>query len=175
MPTAFESALIEAIPELHRFAHKLTGERSAAEDLVQDCLERALCNMDKFHPGTNLQAWLMTILRNLFFTERRRSRICSFCELGDNDRAIPPAQPWHVALQEVGEAMDRLAPERRDLVDMVVMEGAAYQDAATRLGIPVGTIRSRLARVREQIRGNLEQRHPMRRQPVRRPGPRPLA
>lgn len=163
MPTAFETDLVEAIPELQRYAHKLTGERTAAEDLVQDCLERALANVEKFQPGTNLHAWLVTILKNIFFTERRRSQICPFCELGDNDRAVPPAQMWRVALHEVEEAMEDLAPERRGLVEMVVIDGVAYQDVAARLGIPVGTIRSRLSRVREQIRSNLERRQRLRR------------
>ncbi len=158
MPTTFEADLVRCMPELQRYAHRLTGECAAAEDLVQDCLERALRNADKFCPDSNLEAWLVTILKNLFFTQRRRQQLCTFCDLGDNDQAVLPAQVWCVALHETEEAIEALSPAPRALVEMVVVDGLAYQDVAARLDICVGTIRSRLSRAREQIRANLERR-----------------
>lgn len=158
VPTTFEAGLVRCMPELQRYAHRLTGERTAAEDLVQDCLERALRNVDKFCPGTNLEAWLVTILKNIFFSQRRRQQLCTFCDLGDNDQAVPPAQVWCVALHETEEAIEALPPAPRHLVEMVVADGLAYQDIAARLDICVGTIRSRLSRAREQIRAILERR-----------------
>ncbi|WP_448207098.1 sigma-70 family RNA polymerase sigma factor [Azospirillum sp. sgz302134] len=158
MPTAFETDLVGCIPELQRYARRLAGEQAMAEDLVQDCLERALRNADKFQPGTNLDAWLVTILKNIFFSERRRCRRCPVCELEEDDRTVPPAQLWCVALDETQAALEELPPAQRGLVEMVAIEGIAYQDAADRLGVPVGTIRSRLSRAREQIRVHLERR-----------------
>jgi RNA polymerase sigma-70 factor (ECF subfamily) len=158
MPTIFEMELLECIPELQRYAHKLTGERASAEDLVQDCLERALRNIDKFQPGTNLDAWLATILKNIFLSERRRSQRCPHAELADHDCAVPPPQMWRIALHEVEEAIEELSSEHRKVIELVAIDGEAYQDAAVRLDVPVGTIRSRLSRAREQIRVNLDRR-----------------
>jgi len=158
MPTSFREDLLTCIPELRRYALKLTGEHAAAEDLVQDCLERALRNADKFEPGTNLEAWLRTILKHLFFTECRCRHRRPQVELDEHDCIIPPPQIAHVALDEVGEAIRALTPQQCDLIQLVSIDGASYQDAADRLGVPVGTIRSRLFRAREQIRRNLERR-----------------
>lgn len=158
MPTSIREELLTCIPELRRYAFKLTGERSAAEDLVQDCLERALRNVDKFAPGTNLEAWLTTILKHLFFTEHQRCRRRPKVELDEQDCAVPPPQISHIAFHEVGEAIRALPSHQRHLIQMVTIDGVSYQDAADRLGVPVGTIRSRLSRAREQIRHNLEQR-----------------
>ncbi|NUB26656.1 sigma-70 family RNA polymerase sigma factor [Azospirillum brasilense] len=162
MPTSFHEDLLTCIPELRRYAFKLAGEHAAAEDLVQDCLERALRNADKFEPGTNLEAWLMTILKHLFFTECRCRHRRPQVELDEYDGVIPPPQIARVALDEVGEAIRALPPRQRDLIQLVTIDGVSYQDAANRLGVPVGTIRSRLSRAREQIRHNLERKRTVR-------------
>ncbi|GAA4249484.1 sigma-70 family RNA polymerase sigma factor [Azospirillum formosense] len=167
MPTSFCEDLLTCIPELRRYALKLTGERAAAEDLVQDCLERALRNADKFEPGTNLEAWLTTILKHLFFTECRCRHRRPQVELDEHDGVTPPPQFARVALGEVGEAIRALPPLQRDLIQLVTIDGVSYQDAADRLGVPVGTIRSRLSRAREQIRHILDGRRA-----VRPPAPR---
>ncbi|WP_448188745.1 RNA polymerase sigma factor [Azospirillum sp. sgz301742] len=158
MPTSFDGELVECIPELRRYAHKLAGEHAAAEDLVQDCLERALRNADKFAPGTNLEAWLMTILKHLFFTECRRNQRRPHVELDEHDSVVPAPQIARIALDEVGEAIEALPPRQRGLIELVSIDGVSYQEAAQRLGVPVGTIRSRLSRAREQIRHNMERR-----------------
>lgn len=158
MPTPLEAELVTCIPALQRYAHKLTGGQAAAEDLVQDCLERALRNTDKFQPGTNLEAWLMTILKNLFFTERRRSRRCPQVVLEDQDVVVPPPQIARIALDEAEDALRALPPAQRAVVTLVAIDGLSYKDVAQRLGVPVGTVRSRLSRVREQIRHGVEDR-----------------
>lgn len=172
MPTPFEQELVTCIPELQRYAHKLTGERAAADDLVQDCMERALRNEDKFQPGTNLEAWLMTILKNLFFTERRRARRCLHVALVEQDVPLPAPQITRIALAETEEAIRALPARQRGLITLVAIDGLSYRDAAQRLGVPVGTIRSRLSRVRDQIRSNMEHRRQV--VQVRRPAPTPV-
>ncbi|WP_109107636.1 sigma-70 family RNA polymerase sigma factor [Azospirillum sp. TSO35-2] len=158
MTTSFHKELLTCIPELRCYALKLTGEYAAAEDLVQDCLERALRNAEKFELGTNLEAWLTTIIKNLFFTQCRRCRRCHEVELDEHDGIVPPPQITRIALHEVEGAIHALPPRQRDLLQLVAIDGVSYQDAADRLGVPVGTIRSRLSRAREQVRHILERR-----------------
>ncbi|WP_448192591.1 RNA polymerase sigma factor [Azospirillum sp. sgz301742] len=165
MSTSFNEELLTCIPELQRYARKLAGDHAAAEDLVQDCLERGLRNADKFEPGTNLEAWLMTILKHLFFTECRRCQRRPHVELDEHDSIVPPPQIARIALDEVGEAISALPPRQRGLIELVTIDGVSYQDAAQRLGVPVGTIRSRLSRTREQIRHNMERRRRIERPP----------
>lgn len=174
MPTPFDEELVTCIPALQRYAHKLTGGHAAAEDLVQDCLERALKNADKFQPGTNLEAWLTTILKNLFYTERRRLQRCPQVALEEHDVVVPPPQTARIALDEAEEAVRALPPPQRALVTLVAIDGLSYQDAARHLGVPVGTIRSRLSRVRDQIRYTMEHRRRAPRTVPARPAPRPV-
>ena len=171
MPLPFDEELVTCIPALQRYAHKLTGGQAAADDLVQDCLERALRNTDKFQPGTNLEAWLTTIIKNLFLTERRRLQRCPQAALEEHDAVVPPLQITRIALGEAEEAVRTLPPPQRALVTLVAIDGLSYQDAAEHLGVPVGTIRSRLSRVRDQIRHNMEHR----RRPPRATAPGPTA
>jgi RNA polymerase sigma-70 factor (ECF subfamily) len=148
----FERELVHGMPELMRFARKLARNALEAEDLVQDCLERALRNRDRFEPGTNLHAWLFTILRNLHYTNYSRERRLCRTELSEDMRTEAPTQDWRIQLREVGEAMEKLTPEHGQVIQMVAIEGGSYQDAAAELQVSVGTIRSRLSRARTQLR-----------------------
>lgn len=158
MTISFYKELLTCLSELRCYALKFTGEYAAAEDLVQDCPERALRNAEKFEPGTNLEAWLTRIVKNLFFTRCRRCIRCHEVELDEHDGIVPPPQITRIALHEVEGAIRALPPRQRDLLQLVAIDGVSYQDATDRLGVPVGTIRSRLSRAREQVRHILERR-----------------
>jgi RNA polymerase sigma-70 factor, ECF subfamily len=154
----FERELVHGMPELMRFARKLARNALEAEDLVQDCLERALRNRDRFEPGTNLHAWLCTILRNLHYTNYSRERRLCRTELTEDMTTEAPTQDWRIQLREVGEAMEKLTPEHGQVIQMVAIEGGSYKDAAAELQVSVGTIRSRLSRARTQLR-SVQSRH----------------
>lgn len=156
----FDQELVGSIPDLARFARRLTRNASEAEDLVQDCVERALRHRDKFEPGTNLPAWLTTILKNLHFTRHKRERRIERTELTDDTTTTEPVQESHVMLREVGEAMEHLSPVHRRLIEVVAIEGRSYQDAADTLDVSIGTIRSRLFRARTQLRTIRRRRRP---------------
>lgn len=150
----FERDLVASMAELQRYARRLVGDPTRAEDLVQDCLERALRSRDRFVPGTNLQAWLTTILKNLHFTAYHRERRMSCTEVVEDSMGAGPAQEWRVMLREVGDAIEGLSAEHRQLIRMVGVEGASYEEAAAALGTAMGTIRSRLCRARMQLRAD---------------------
>ena len=133
----------------------LARDRSAADDLMQTCLVRALAGRQQWQCGTDLRAWLFTILRNEFITQlRRRTREQNRALHAAFGAAVPPGSDPEMTfrVREV-EAALRLLPERqRQLVMRVGLERDEYRDTAAALGIPVGTVRSRLARAREHLR-----------------------
>lgn len=127
-----------------------------ADDVVQECLLRALDKLDTWQPRTNLRAWLFTILRHCHLDEVRRLRKHPLVADADcNGRAfsIPESQELRVTLGEIQDAFLRLRDEHREILLLVVVEGLDYQEAAGILGIPVGTVRSRLSRARAALRG----------------------
>lgn len=143
------------IPNLRAYARMLTRDRANADDLVQACLERAIAKHRTFEQGTNLKGWLFTILRNLYINERRRAaRWESDSDPADMEDLFPAAasQMNSLALQEFMQAFQRLREEERSLLMMVAVEGLSYEDTADVLGVPVGTVRSRLSRARGHLR-----------------------
>lgn len=147
--------LTQEIPHLRRYAMSLARQRDEADDLVQECLVKALGAADKFQPGTNLRAWLFTILRNAFINKTRdRARAMA---LSDGMARLygmssPPAQHASIELRETSDAIDRLPPSQRQALILVVHDGCSYQKAASIMGTPTGTVRSRLSRAREALR-----------------------
>jgi RNA polymerase sigma-70 factor, ECF subfamily len=147
------SALLAAIPHLRAFAISLTGDIDRADDLVQDAVVRGLSHLDRFEPGTNLQAWLFTILRNLFYSEHRRRRR----EVEDPEGtaaeklSVAPAQGAHLDFQDLKMALSRLSPEQREAILLVGAEGLTYEQAAEVCGVVVGTIKSRVNRARARL------------------------
>lgn len=143
------------IPYLRRFARRMVWDPSRADDLVQECLLRALENAASWKPGSNLRGWLYVILRNTFCSEMRRAR-----RRGENftsaltcrEPSIPGDQESYFALAEVADACEHLAKEQREVLYLIVLDGCCYEDAARRLGVPIGTVRSRLARARAALR-----------------------
>ncbi len=153
--------LMEHIPALRRFAYGLARDRNKADDLVQDCLTRALANERLFEPSTNLRAWLFTILRNLFLNRIRDERmrpVVSDASLdwSTSSHTAPGTQYDTLLARQVLEAIDTLAVEHREVLLLVAVEGLSYQETADVIAMPIGTVMSRLSRAREQLRLRLE-------------------
>jgi RNA polymerase sigma-70 factor (ECF subfamily) len=149
--------IVAEVPRLRRYARVLLRNQSAADDLVQDCLERALSRLHLFRPGTNLRAWLFTIMHNLHVNTAIRARREMPASNGDAasdcfDSAVPPAQSEGLAVRDMERALDRLTSEQRTVVLLVGVEGLTYAETASILEVPVGTVMSRLARGRERLR-----------------------
>ncbi len=144
------------IPRLRRYAWALTGDLSAADDLVQDCLERAWSRFHLWRPGSNLRAWLFTILHNIHANDaRRRMRRPVVVPLTDAVvvPAVPPSQDQGIEVANLDMALSRLPEDQRAAVLLVGLEELSYREAAAALGIPAGTLMSRLHRGRERLRG----------------------
>jgi RNA polymerase sigma-70 factor (ECF subfamily) len=142
------AAMLSAMPHLRAFAISLTGSVDQADDLVQEALVRGLSHIDSFQPGTSMQAWLFTILRNQFHTSFRRRRR----EVEDPDGVLAgtlscaPEQDGHLDLQDMRTALARLPVDQREALLLVSAEGFSYEEAAAVCGAKVGTIKSRINR-----------------------------
>lgn len=145
--------LVTHLPALRAFALSLTRDSSAADDLVQEAIMKAWSNLDKFTVGTNLRAWLFTILRNTFFSERRKRKR----EVADVDGkhaarlSEKPAHDDRLAFGNFLVAFDRLSPEHREVLVLVGAEGFSYEEAAEMIGVRVGTVKSRASRARTRL------------------------
>jgi len=148
-----ESLMTQHIPRLRRYARALTGERSAADDLVQDTLERALSRFHLWRQGSDLRAWLFTIMHNIYVNQTR-SRIRHPQEPLDDSAAdeLRAREPDWGELRDIEEALGRLPGEQRAVVLLVGLEQFSYEEAARVLDIPLGTVMSRLSRGRERLR-----------------------
>ena len=145
----------QEIPRLRRFARYLARDIDYADDLVQECLLRAIEKIDSWTPGTNLRAWLFVILKNIFKNDLRRDgRITLRDPRNDAELtvAVPAAQEARMALLEVKEAFLTLPDEHREVLALVGIEGLKYEEVALILDVPVGTIRSRLSRARNALK-----------------------
>jgi RNA polymerase sigma-70 factor (ECF subfamily) len=158
----FRTQLANELPYLRRFARALSGDAALADDLVQDCLERAINKSHLYDPSRPLRAWLYAVLRNLFISGLRRDGrsmvVKAVDELVDGEDQVPPAQEERMSVDLVGQALDRLSPQHREVIVLVGIEEMSYRDVAEITGVPLGTVMSRLSRAREQLRGILEQR-----------------
>ncbi|KXF76649.1 RNA polymerase subunit sigma [Paramesorhizobium deserti] len=143
------------VPALRRYARGLTHDADIADDLVQDCLERAIRKSGLWRPSGPLKAWLFRILLNIYRNDLRRRRRTPdplpFDMLPSEPQGLA-AQPGRLALAETARAMQTLPSEQREALLLVVIEGLSYADAASVLGIPVGTLMSRLGRARATLR-----------------------
>lgn len=152
--------LIEAeIPRLRRYARYLRRESDHADDLVQECLVRAISKIDTWQPGTNLRAWLFVILRNCHINEiRREQRIDPLDDAAADEPTLttPGNQEATVALAEVRNAYLGLSEQHREVLLLVAIEGLQYEEAAAILDVPLGTVRSRLSRARQALREALD-------------------
>jgi RNA polymerase sigma-70 factor (ECF subfamily) len=150
---AVRNALFAALPHLRAFAISLTGSIDRADDLVQETLLRALSHLDRFERGTNLQAWMFTILRNLFHSDYRKRRR----EIEDPEGAfaeklaVMPEQSAKLDFDDMRIALTKLSAEQREAILLVGAEGLTYEEAAQVCGVVVGTIKSRVNRARNRL------------------------
>jgi RNA polymerase sigma-70 factor (ECF subfamily) len=147
--------LIEHAPELRRFARRLTGANDQADDLLQDCMERALSRVDLFEPGTNLRAWLFTIMRNIAITRARRDTLRdrhARAVLGQCAKSEPPRQDVVIALKETFALLDDLPETDRSVIGAMCVDDLSHEEAAQRFDTAVGTVKSRLSRARQRLR-----------------------
>ncbi|MGH7931245.1 MAG: RNA polymerase sigma factor [Candidatus Binatia bacterium] len=146
--------IITHIPHLRRYARALTGDHVAAEDLVQDTLERAWKRIALWRPGSNIRAWLFTIMHNLYVNQIKAAargvrRNANQTEL---NVSVSTAEDHRLELRDLNKALQRLPPEQKEVVLLIGLEQLSYNEAAKILRIPVGTVMSRLSRGREQLR-----------------------
>jgi len=146
-------ALIALIPNLRAFAITMCRDPSVADDLVQETLVKAWDHFDSFREGTNLKAWLFTILRNTYFSEWRKRK-----HQGDDRNgldaetfAVPPEQHGHTDLQDLSRALEMLSDEQREALILVGAAGFTYEEAADICGCAVGTVKSRINRARIRL------------------------
>jgi RNA polymerase sigma-70 factor (ECF subfamily) len=152
--------LLEAeIPRLRRYARALTRDAVRADDLVQSCLTRAVAKQHLWEPGTNLRAWLFTLLHNQHVNDARRSvREQNDVPIDDiaSLASVNPNAIDTLTLRDLEVALTKLPAEQREAILLVGLEGMNYQDAASVLNVPVGTVRSRLSRGRDQLRALMD-------------------
>ena len=149
----FDSGLTECLPRLRRFAHALSRDASDADDLTQSTIERALIARRQWQPGTRLDSWLYRIMRNLWIdtarSRTRKARLEAPPEAGSNVGVdARPGMEASIDLARVMAAMDRLPDEQREVVALILVEGFGYRETAETLGLPIGTVSSRLVRGR---------------------------
>ena len=155
--------MVALVPQLHTFARSLTRDGVRADDLVQEALMRAIDNIERFKPGTNLKAWLFTIVRNEHYSQLRRRK---FEAHGVDtsllpEPSVPPDHDGKLELRELNRALASLSPGQRTALILVSASGFSYEEAAAICGCAVGTIKSRVARARETLVEILEGRQPL--------------
>jgi len=155
----FEAGLAKLMPFVRALAQSLSGKREVAEDLAQETLTKAWQSRSSFSPGSNLKAWLFTILRNEFYSHQRRAwrQIPLDEELAATIPAPSDEQEWAMELSYAASAMRRLPDIHREAL-ILVAGGFSYEDAAVLLRSPVGTVKSRVGRARKSLREKLERR-----------------
>ena len=148
--------IVELIPQLRRFATALTRDRTAADDLVQDALLRAISRLEQFREGTNLRAWLFTIMRNLYISELRRYKSKPALRVIEGELGSSPAsQEDSLQIRDLEAALGTLPEEQRTTLLLVALEGLSYEEAAAVTDVAIGTVRSRVSRAREALRQQL--------------------
>ena len=148
-------SIVELIPRLRRYARALAGERAAADDLVQDTLERAWAKFHLYRRGTDLRAWLFTVMHNVYVNQLRAARPVAQLDEDMPELSQPGRESDGLELRDLDLAIRRLPPDQREVLLLVVLEDMSYNEAAGTLGIPIGTVMSRLARAREKLRAML--------------------
>jgi RNA polymerase sigma-70 factor, ECF subfamily len=152
--------ITNCIPRLRRYARALTGDRALADDLVQDTLERAWGRLHMWRRGSDLRAWLFSIMHNLYVNQAisRHDKATMTLEDTGLDLPVPATQEERLVIRELVAALGRLPDEQREVMLLVGLEQMSYQEVAEVLGIPIGTVMSRLSRGRERLRALMSDR-----------------
>lgn len=154
---AFADDIVRNLPRLERFARRLAGNKSLADDLVQDTVVRALLHADQFRPGTNLIAWLNAILRNAYRKDYRRQHLIDWLIFEEQiEEGRDGGQEWHLRSSEVKGLCTMLPAEQCEALLLVGANGFRYEDAALLVGCAAGTMKSRVSRGRAKLREALE-------------------
>lgn len=144
------------ITSLRRYAYVLCRDHAEADDLVQESLMKAIAKADSYKPGKDLRAWLFGIMHNTFISHRRqyarRARASRFLDSTLREAGVKPEQEQRVEVYDTLTMLSRLSPDQQSVLVLIGVEGLSYAEAAEILDIPVGTVMSRLARGREQLR-----------------------
>jgi len=143
--------IVPYIPNLRRYARALVGDRDGADDLVQDTLERAVRKFHLWRPG-DLRAWLFSIMHNVFVNQLKARRISPEVDIDEMSIAAPIPTVTAIDVGDVQRALSCLAPEQREVLLLIALEDMTYADVSRALGIPIGTVMSRLSRGRERLR-----------------------
>ena len=155
-----KKAITEELPHLMRYARALKRDTTAADDLVQDCVGRALAKLHLFQAGTNMRAWLFTILHNIhrqdLRTASRRIQTSVMDEIVENQHGTPAIQGGALIIRDLHQAMGCLPDEQREVLLLIGLEDMSYKEVSEVLDIPVGTVMSRLSRGREKLKRLME-------------------
>lgn len=153
MSDAFRDELVEGLRSLRAFARTFHRDQARAEDLAQETMLKAWAKRDQFKPGTNMRAWLFTILRNTYLSEIRKTKR----EVEDVDGSIvaglaeKPSQDGHMAMLDFRDALEQLPDEQREALILIGASGFTYDEAAEIVGVAPGTIKSRVSRARQRL------------------------
>lgn len=155
-----EADIVACIPSLRRYARGLTADRERADDLVQDTLERAWGRFSLWQRRGEVRAWMFGIMHNLFIDRVRSQRSRSEQDAGDELAETPDraTQSDRLEVRDLDRILQRLPPEQREVLLLVGVEEMSYQEAARVVGVPLGTVMSRLSRARERLRAEMEGR-----------------
>jgi RNA polymerase sigma factor (sigma-70 family) len=147
------SLVIEQLPGLRRYARALTGDAWAADDLVQDTLERACSKWQLWLAGTDLRAWLFTLMHNLYLNQRRSVQpTTGATSIDDVQSDLPAPEGDKDSALDLARCLQRLPDDQRAVLLLVALQDMSYAEAAKVLGVPVGTVMSRLSRARSRLR-----------------------
>lgn len=144
--------LVDLIPRLRRYARALVGDRASADDLVQDTLERAWAKLHLYRRGTDLRAWLFTVMHNVHVNKVRATRATDTLDDEMPELALRPPQSDALLVRDLDRAIALLPAEQRSVLLLVTLEDMSYEEVARSLEIPIGTVMSRLSRAREKLR-----------------------
>lgn len=149
--------LIACIPRLRRYARALIGDRTGADDLVQDTIERGWKKLSSWQRGSDMRAWLFGIMHNLHIDQVRRPVIVT--DVLDDDTPLPAVvHTDSLEMRDLQSALAALPAEQREILLLVALEEMSYEEVAATLGLPVGTVMSRLSRARQKLRAQMEGR-----------------
>lgn len=166
----FEADLIDLIPKMRAYARALTRDATECDDLVQETLAKALKNHHRFQQGTQLRAWLFTIMRNTFYTSitKRQREMPGMTDCVSGTVAVDPIHDAVITHKQVLAAISSLPRQYREMLVLVIMLGESYEDAAKICNCAVGTVKSRVNRGRQMVMKSLEDYSPQS-QPTKQP------